>query len=244
MVEHAVLSPPRAGANGNGAPRTLNRHRGLPSGRAVAGGLLVAVAAIGIFAAWRGAAAGPSTSYVVAARRLAVGTRLSIADLRVAKVELPASLRRHAFADRRALVGATVLGPLEGGELVQASNVTAERDRPRQQVSFSIEASRALNGSIAPGERVDVLGTYGSGGGDSWTAVIASNVLVADISSAGSSLNAGRALVLTLSLDDRKDVLAVTHAARSGTITIARAGLAGGATAYRPTPPERGRATP
>jgi hypothetical protein len=228
VPQRALLAPPAAeSANGNGVRRTVRRRRPLPNGRAVAGGLLVAVAAVGLFASWRAATAPPTTPYVVAARTLTV-------DL-----DLPSSLRRQAFADPQALVGTRLLGPLERGELVQASDVTRTDGARRRQLSFSIEASRALNGNIARGEHVDVAATYGGGGSDGWTAVIADDVLVADVTAAGSSLGSGRALTLTLSLEDPQEVLAVTHAARAGTITILRTGDGDIADTYRPTPPDR-----
>lgn len=241
VPQRALLAPPPTDlATGNGTHRSVRRHRPLPNGRAVAGGLLVAVAAVGLFASWRAASAPPTTAYVVAARPLTVGSVLRAGDLATVRLDLPVSLRRRAFADPAELVGTQVLGPLDKGELVQASDLAAADTGRRRQVSFSIEASRALNGSIARGEHVDVVATYGGAGSDSWTAVIADDVLVADVASAGSSLGSGRTLTLTLSLDDPDEVLAVTHAARAGTITIVRTGDGDITDTYRPTPPDRG----
>ena len=240
VPQRALLAPSAAeSANGSGARRTVRRRRPLPNGRAVVGGLLVAIAAVGLFASWRAATAPPTTPYVVAARTLTVGSVLRRADLTTVDLDLPSSLRRQAFADPQSLVGTQLLGPLERGELLQASDVTTNDGARRRQLSFSIEASRALDGSIARGEHVDVAATYGGGGSDSWTSVIADDVLVADVTSAGSSLGGGRALTLTLSLDDPQEVLAVTHAARAGTITILRTGDGDIVDTYRPTPPDR-----
>lgn len=219
---------------------TIRRRRGLPNGRAVAGGLLVSVSAVGLYASWRAATAPPTAPYVVAARPIAVGTILARGDLATVTLDLPSSLRRRAFADPAALVGSEVLGPLDVGELVQASDVAATGGRRRRQVSFSIEASAGLNGVIARGERVDVVATYG-GGGDAWTAVVASSALVADVASSGTSLGGGRTLTLTLALDDADDVLAVTHAARAGAITIVRSGEGAIDSIYRPRPPDTAR---
>jgi Flp pilus assembly protein CpaB len=240
VPERALLSrPPTDAATGNGSARAVRRHRPLPNGRAVAGGLLVAVAALGLFASWRAATAPPTTEYVVAARTLAVGSILRRGDLSTVRLHLPAAQRRQAFTSPAALVGTQVLGPLARGELVQASDLAAGGGEGRRQLSFPIDASRALDGEIARGEHVDVLATYGGGGADSWTAVIADRVLVADVGASGSSLGSARTLTLTLSLDDPDEVLAVTHAARAGTITIVRAGDGEIADTYRPTPPDR-----
>jgi hypothetical protein len=246
VPERALLSPPSTeAAGGNGAGRTVRRRRPLPDGRAVAGGLLVAVSAVGLFASWRSASAPPTSEYVVAARTIPVGTVLRPADVATVRLDLPSSLRRRTFADVDAVVGAEAVGAIEPGELVQASDLTAGTGTRAHQLSFSIEASRALDGAIGRGERVDVVATYGGGGGDSWTAVVASGALVADVSASGAALGSGRTLTVTLALERGDDVLAVTHAARAGAITIVRSGDgAGSASTYRPVPPDRARTEP
>src|SRR5438132_1082243 len=83
MPDADLLTPPRQAAGGDGRARPLRRRRALPSGRAVAGGLLVALALIGIYAAYTGATAPPRRSYVVAAHDIAVGSRLEPKDLTV-----------------------------------------------------------------------------------------------------------------------------------------------------------------
>ena len=67
-----------------GPGRSLRRRRALPGGRAVAGGFLVALAAVGIFAAYTDATADTRQAYVVARRPLALGQRLSGADFSIA----------------------------------------------------------------------------------------------------------------------------------------------------------------
>src|SRR4051812_23452426 len=118
MGDVGVLDPPRRAAeNGKGAPRPIARRRGLPNGRALAGGLLVSLAALGIFAAYRGAAAGPSGAYVVARHDLTVGSRIGPGDVSVVRMDLPAGVRRSAFTRVSGVIGATVVGPLSDGEL-------------------------------------------------------------------------------------------------------------------------------
>jgi Flp pilus assembly protein CpaB len=237
MGDVGLLDPPRRAAeNGNGAARHLARRRGLPNGRALAGGLLVSLAALGIFAAYRGAAAGPSGAYVVARHDLTVGSRIGPDDVAVIRMDLPPGVRRGAFTRVGGVLGATVVGPLADGELVQASDLVRRDGAPgAQELSFSIEPARALDGRIVPGESIDLLATYG-GGGDSYTTVVARRVLVADVSGGGDSFARGRNIVLTLSLDRAVDVLAVTHAARSGNLTVARSGADdAGPTVYRPS---------
>lgn len=244
MAETLLRTPQHDGVNGTGGARVLRRRRALPSGRAVAGGLLVAVSAIGIFAAYRDAAAGPSRAYVVAARPLSAGSTIRAGDLRLVPVDLPPSLARAAFTETAPLLGTTVLGPVDAGELVQAGGVVRGQANPRRRVSFSLEAARALDGDLRRGDRVDVLATYGSGGADAFTTVVADRVLVAAVSDEGRSISAGRTIVVTLEFDDGRDVLAVTHAVRAGAVTLARSGAGDTGGVYRPTAPDRASPAP
>src|SRR3954464_6269244 len=95
----ANASAPRAPGDASAArpssSRSISRRGTLPTGRAVVGGVLVAVAALGVFVGGsRGAVPafgffvpderatrGPTTQYVVARHDLPVGTRLTADDL-------------------------------------------------------------------------------------------------------------------------------------------------------------------
>src|SRR5688500_9557620 len=150
---------------GGAGSRPLRRRASLPTGRAVVGGFLVALAALGVFVAYSRAAAGPSTSYVVARHDIPVGSRLTADDLTTLPMELPGVVAANAAFTREAkVVGATTVGPIRRGELVQAGDVVQKRSAADElEVSFSIAASRAIGGTLRPGDRIDVLATFGSG---------------------------------------------------------------------------------
>lgn len=117
------------------------------------GGLLVALAAVGVFSAYRGASKQPSTRYVVVARDLAAGTILSPADLSTELVDLPGAVAGRAFTDPGTLVGRITIGPLREGELVQGSVVIDQsRVGTTYQVSLPVERSRALAGGLIAGQ--------------------------------------------------------------------------------------------
>ena len=61
--------------------RTILRRRTLPDGRAVAGGLLVTIAAVGAFALAEQEPADPRRDVVIATRDIEPGERLESADL-------------------------------------------------------------------------------------------------------------------------------------------------------------------
>ena len=219
-------------------PRVVAPRRQLPGGRAVVGGFLVALAALGAFVAARGTDQGPAHSYVTVSRDLPSGTKLQAGDLRLVPMDLPDGLASRAFAETSALVGRLTIHPLAQGELVQASAVvTGEAADPRSQVSVPVDRSRALDGQLASGERVDVLSTYGTGAdGQTIVVVRGAEVLRVDQGQRG-ALAGGNDLIVLLALPTSNDALAVTHAAQAGKITLVRTTAAstdGGSSSYRP----------
>jgi Flp pilus assembly protein CpaB len=190
----------------------------------VVGGFLIALSALGIYVAWSVAAGSPTTSYVVARHDVAVGTRLTAADLTTAPMELPPSLARTgAFARSTALVGATTVGPIRAGELVQAGDVVRTSSQPDAlELAFAVEPARAVGGSLRPGERVDVLATFGSGA-TAYTVTVVRQAQVLDVGADGSGLGAGRSLVVRLAVATSDEALALAHAVNAGDVTLVRA---------------------
>ncbi|HWI04150.1 MAG TPA: SAF domain-containing protein, partial [Acidimicrobiales bacterium] len=142
-----TISRRRATAPGSEAAdspaRVVRRRRGLPGSRAVVGGLLVAAAAVGLFAAATRSAGGPTRSYVVARQELAAGTRLQASDLELMPMELAPAVRARVFDSAQVLVGATLVSPLGAGELVQSSAVVARKaDTASRELSFTLERTR------------------------------------------------------------------------------------------------------
>jgi Flp pilus assembly protein CpaB len=218
---------PRDNGDGAGA-RPLRRRAGLPGGRAVVGGLLVALAALGVFTAWQQAAGGPGTSYAVATRALRPGQVLAPGDVELRPAELPSPSASRAYTDAAALVGAVVLGPLAEGDLVQRSSVVERGGTsglPRHEMSFALPSDRAVDGTLRPGERVAVLATYGTGA-EAETETVAEGALVVAVTEQGGGIDGG-GVVLTLAVDTREDVVAVTHAARAGEVTVVQAPAGG-----------------
>ena len=247
MDEATAYRPraPEAGPNGAGG-RPLPPRHALPGGRAVLGGFLVALAAVGIFAAYAAATAHDTEQYVVARQELPLGHRLVAADLTRLPMELPPALRARAYRDASALVGAVVIGPVGRGELVQASDVLArEGAGVGREISFPVQSARAVDGQLKAGELVDVLASYGSGN-DAYTTAVVRGARVVHRSQPRGSLGDSADEVITLSIPNRGDALAVAHAANAGSLTLVRAAGpegsgTGDGTSYRPgaEPPPR-----
>jgi hypothetical protein len=163
-------SPQRDDVEGTDGGRSVGR-RTLPGGRAVVGALLVAAAAVGVFAAYLNATAEPSTRYLVARATVEPGTRITgiptIAELFEARaIDLDPDLAARAvrLEDAESIVGRLVLAPLAPGELLSRSALVADGGvADANKISFAIDRSDALAGDLRVGERIDVLATYGSG---------------------------------------------------------------------------------
>lgn len=221
-------APSRNGSGqGHGAPRPVTRRRPLPGSRAVIGGFLVAASATGIFAAWSAASSGPDGEYVVVTDDVAAGERIDAGDVALVAMDLPPAQRRVAFTDAGAIVGATALAPLTGGQLVQSSDVAKPAGAPdRAQISLRLEPGAAVGGELRAGDVVDVIATY-TAGGEPQTSTISRGALVVKLLQDEARVGAGGSLVLVLAvLPDELEPIAAASAA--GHVTIARTTGVGG----------------
>ena len=226
MTDTAVsTAPAQVGAgngngNGSGNGRTIRRRGTLPSGRAALGGFLVALAATIVFAAYTGATSQPQQHVVVARHALAPGVHLTRGDLTLAPMRVPSSV---GFRSITPLLGATVVGPLGRGEIVQANGVVASGGTATErQLSVPIDSARAVSGDLRSGDRVDVAATFGSGV-DAYTVFVVRSALVLQRQQAGGGLGSNRGEVIVLSLPSATDALAVAHAISVGQLTVVRA---------------------
>jgi Flp pilus assembly protein CpaB len=242
-------------ASGLGAPeeiaRPLRRRGGLPSGRAVVGGLLVIIAAVGVFAAYTQATAAPRTRWVVAKRDIQIGQRITSEDLGLIAIDLPKPMHARAFteAGAQSLVSAVAVAPIARAELIEASDVRrAEAGLiVPEEISFPINADRAVSGTLQPGERVDVLATYG-GQERSYTLAVVRRALLLRVNRGGGGLESANTIVLTLGLNKPDEASAIAHAVNSGKVIVVRTTAAGPDQGspdpyQQPAPPDGGPGT-
>lgn len=218
-----VRAAPADHARGPSNGPMVRPRRGLPSGRAVVGGFLVALAAVGVFAAYTSATAEPTTQYVVAARDLAPGEQLTPGDVQLVAIDLPDEQRQRAYDVVGPLVGATVVEPLVAGEIIQEGGLIATgAEEGTRTVSFAIEPHRAVNATLKAGESIDVLATFGAGD-RACTELLAGDVTIVAVSeAAGSLVGQGGGLTVTIQVPTADTSVAVAHAATAGTITLVR----------------------
>lgn len=203
-------------------PRVIDARPGLPGGRAVLGGLLIATAAIGVFLAYADASSSPSHAFVVAHRDLDAGEVISAADLRLVRGELPDPARAGTFATVDQVAGRVVLVPIASGEILQASGLTDERADVRGlDVQLTLPRDQVAVGRLKRGELVDVYVTS-----DDTTTLVAREVPVVSITAGrDGSLTSEREIGLVVAAPTRDVVTALVHALRTGEVTVVRAAL-------------------
>lgn len=147
------------------------------------------------------AATGEPVSVVAAARPLVRGTVLAASDLTLASVPTAFAPPGAAHATDE-VVGRTLLTDLAVGEAVTETRVGTEAGPIASQVpagfrAFAISVAVA-DGSLRPGDRVDVLGAFG--GPRPWSDVVASGLEVLAILEPAPGEPSGRpSLVLLVS---------------------------------------------
>lgn len=195
-----------------------SRRRTLPGGRAVVGGLLVALAVLGVFALQSGASRPPSTRFVVAARPIVAGQPIT-ADLLVeSAIDLPAEVAARAFATAAELRGTVATTSIGTGELLQASAVAPiDSAPPLHLLTLTLSRARALDGDLDPDTRVDLVGTSGG-----CTQLIAIDAVVRDRPvKTGNELGSDSVMV-RLGVRSSDELLQVVHVAEAGKIMLVR----------------------
>lgn len=223
---------------GFGASRPVRPRRGLPGSRAVVGGLLVALAAVGTVAAATGAGRGPDTQALVAARDLAPGSVLGPADVELVVIDLPHHLRGRTFTSPDQVQGAVTVGPLAAGELVQAGGVADGVAGAVPTFSLSLPAAAANGGHLRAGDTVQVLATYGTDTAAT-TRLLAPEARVVAVDRGDDTLGVADEVALILAVPSPEERSRVINATTSGTVTLVRttgAADPGGVPTYRPEP--------
>ena len=108
----------------------IQRHRGLPGSRAVVGGALIALAAVGVYLAYDQATDDPSDPVVVAARDIHAGEILDPEVLGTIEADLPDPAAGATFGSIEVVEGRVALAPIAAGEIVQAGAVTDGQATP------------------------------------------------------------------------------------------------------------------
>lgn len=186
------------------------------------GGLLMAVAAVGVFVAYTGSEGGAADTVVVAAHDLRPGQQIEADDLRLVAVDLPADTLAAAFSELEAIIGRVVLGPVAEGELVQRGAITSDNGSAANEIALTLPRAQIAVGRLKQGERVDVYVTY-----DDRTTSVVRGVEVVQIDADGEgSVTADRDVEVVVAVDSSEAVAALVHALRTGAVTVVRSTFA------------------
>jgi Flp pilus assembly protein CpaB len=204
---------------GRSTGRNLGRRPGMVSGRALGGALLIAAAAVVVFAAWLGTTRRSGHPIVVASHPLAAGSILGPSDLRTVEATLPAITLAHAYQSVAAVVGRTLAAPLGPGEVVQSSDlVPAGANPPLRPVTISINAADAS--SLAVGDLVDVVVTNGSAASSPTDVVVRGARVMSVTAASGGLAGPDATATVTIGVADLSEVTAVVHAERTGSVDV------------------------
>jgi hypothetical protein len=225
------------------------------TGRAALGAALVTASILLLYVAWVRATDTDTRTVVVAARSLDPGHTLVADDLRVEEIQLDGmggAALRTTFGQIDVLIGATTLGPVGDGELLQAGSVIKKAGGPASlEIGLSLEPADAVGGKLRAGDRVDV---YLADGDDRAVApLLASDVPIVWVGPRTES--SGPRIQLTIGLPDRSSVAAIVGAKADSGVSLVRStgvgpsigrseGAAPGAVASTTESPNETTATP
>lgn len=228
---------PAAGGGPESPAGVIRARRGSGGQRALIGGLLVATAAVVVFAAVLSAAGSHETSYVVAARPLAAGSIIGPGDVATSRFGLPAAAATASFRQPDQIIGRSVAVAVQPGQLIESTmlgDTSLTRLRP-----VSIPVDTAALAALVAGDPVDVLSVpaasaaSSASSGSSSAATQGPGVIVVmrgatllSVGQVGSGLlsgSGGGTVVVTLGVADLQEAEQLVAAAHAGTVELVRA---------------------
>jgi Flp pilus assembly protein CpaB len=160
---------------------------------------------------------------LIARDDLAPGTVVEADDFRVARVQAdPSAMSRLVHADDLdALAGRVVTARIGEGRFVVRDDLELAADaRARRSMSFPIERSRALDGQLVAGDRVDVVATSERRADADY---VATDVEVLRVGGGGGSSPLGGTDTLTVTLAvDASNALDLATALHGGDLVLVR----------------------
>src|SRR6266545_1274418 len=198
------------------------------------GMLLVLIALVGYWSVYR--ASTTRTPVLVAAHALSAGSVLHASDLRTGELAGDGRTMAALVPEREldALLGRTLSVAVPAGTPLPRAAL-GSRASGTAAFTLVLPAQHALVGQLAPGDRVSVLATYGSGSGQARTRAIARGLEVLSVGGAPSGIDSAAASVpVTLALPDPSLASALALANSDAKLDLLRE--SGGARAA-PIPP-------
>jgi hypothetical protein len=206
--------------------RVVRRRRGLPSGRALLGALLIVVAGAGTYVVARADHDPVATRYAVIVRAVAPGARLHAGDVELRAMTLDHAVRESAITDAASVDGSIALAALAPGQLLQrglvspATTVSGERVAAAHEFAVPVPRDRTPP-ALRRGEHVAVLATYGSSS-DAVTQLTTKDAVVHGYDGGDDRIGSAGKGRLTLAITDAAEVMATAHASQVAELTVVR----------------------
>lgn len=228
MTTTEFLSSERSNGDESAAPepehRRLRPPKRLPTGRAVVGGLLVALAALGVLWALTRADGEPTVDYLVLAHDVQAGDIVGMQDFEIVEMVLPDEVDAFTLfrnstseADPRWIAQTPIregtlalvddYRQIGGGELPEPDGWT---------VTVHVDEASAMNGQASANLTVDVVGTFDETA-RTRTEVIARSARIVQVAPTAQDQ---ATLAVHLQVDAYQTVLDLINAAAAGTITL------------------------
>jgi Flp pilus assembly protein CpaB len=221
----------RPDSDGTSAP---NQSRGqwarpLP----LAGLLLVLLALLGYWSVYNQTTR--RTRVLVAAHALAAGSVLKPADLQTAGLAGDPSVLAALVpaGQKRLIVGRTLTESVAAGVPVAEADLATPGSRAAS-FTLALPVLHALAGELRPGDRVTVLATYSTSGGQAVTHAVARNLVVIAVGRASGFAASSQTIPVTVALPDPSLASALALANEAGKLDLLREGSSGQAA---PIPP-------
>lgn len=204
-------------------PRPIPRRSNLPNGRALVGGLLVVIAVLALFGAYRAASKVQTVDYLIVRHEVAAGRTITAADLALAPMVLYRDAASQAFTHPDDVIGKVALVGLSNGSLVERDHLAdAALPERGRRVSLELEPAQALNGRLSRGDRVDVIATTS---GDAPAVTIERDALVSELDGLRDDAQlgvggSGERLTVTLVVPNQDSARRLVDARAHGTVTL------------------------
>lgn len=198
-----------------------NSRRALP--RVVVGASLITVSVVGLTYAFSATSRTVTTAVLVPSADIPPDQALVPSDFTSLKLALPKALAGSFIADPSELVGKVGLSMLKQGQPVEPQELSIAPPNADRVLTLEVPSAQAVEGELIPGDRVDVLATYGTGA-SATTITAGQSVLVLTSQALQGSFASGgsRTISITLAATSYTEAMAIAQAQIAAKVTLVR----------------------
>ena len=191
--------------------------------RVLFGSLLIVGAVFGLSWSFSNQSGISTVLMVVPKRTISPYQPISVNDLSTIRVPTRSQFSALFVSNSNSLLGDQALVALEPNEPITQSEVAPIIHNADRELTLEVPSARAVEGSLSPGDRVDVLATYGSGPTAN-TITAGRSVLVLAVSQLASSFSSSspKTVSVTLAISSFDEMMAIAQGQVAATITLVR----------------------